>query len=210
MTDATVPLVGRTNKNLSRQLETSKIHTGCKCKGHIRHITFTTHLSFGLFLPQSIEPQGKATAYTSSTRVCKRMILPESSSPREKFPDPAKDRWFNHTFTSGASESKTSKTCAKHIDDCKGGARDWLTQIFELSNDFTLANDQIHPAAVFMPHQPMKVMRTTCDQLPQTGASITTRWWTYGPNQTWHRSLAFSWGGDFHKTNGTHQSDNIS
>ena len=43
-------------------------------------------------------------------------------------------------FTSGTSESNTSNTCAKHIDDCKVGAEEWLVQNFELSKDFTLAN----------------------------------------------------------------------
>ena len=82
-------------------------------------------------------------------------------SPREKFRDSVEDRWLNHTFTSGASEGKTSTTCTKHNEDCKGGAEDWLAQNFELSNDFTLANCHIHPTAVFVPHQPTKVARTT-------------------------------------------------
>ena len=68
----------------------------------------------------------------------------ESWSPREKLHDSAKDAGRNHTFTSGASESATSNTCSKHIEDCTDGTEDLHAR-----------------TAVLLPHQPTKVMRTT-------------------------------------------------
>ena len=111
--------------------------------------------------PQSVKHQWKPRADTSSTRCKKIMTQPVPWSPREKFRDSAKDRWLNHTFTSGVSESKTSTTCAKHNEDCEVGAEDWLPQNFELCNDFALSNCQNHQKTMFMPDHPTKVTRTT-------------------------------------------------
>ena len=99
----------------------------------IATITFSPHIRFGFL------HQWKTRFYTSSTRGMKIKTLSVSWFPREKFRNSAEDRWLNHTFTSGASEGKTSTTCTKHNEDCKVGAEDWLAQNFELSNDFTLA-----------------------------------------------------------------------
>ena len=188
--NTTIPLVDRALP----QLKTPQILQDSSARVTSNILTYTTHVSFCFFPPQSVGHQWKSRSDTSSTRSIKIMTLPVSWSPREKFRDSAKDSWLNHTCTSGASEGKASTTCAKHNEDCKVGTEDWLAQNFELCNDFALANCEIHQTAVsvFMPHQPTKVTRTTSivepffyraherNQLPQTGSSTTTQSWANG------------------------------
>ena len=127
-TEANLLLVCREKNNLFDNSKRAD-HTRFKCKSPIKHITFTTHLSIGFSHPQNMEHQWESRSCTSSMCGMKK-TLPVMVSSRYLA------RWLIHTFTSGAPESNISNTCAKHIEDCKVGAEDFIAQNFELSRDY--------------------------------------------------------------------------
>ena len=87
--------------------------------------------------------------------------LPEPWSPREKFRDPAKDQWLNHTLTSGASESKTAKDNEEQLEDCKVGVRRVARAELRTEQKLVCGELPVHQTAVLLLHQPTKVSRTT-------------------------------------------------
>ena len=89
---------------------------------------------------QSLIINGNQDVTLHPPRGMKIRILPESLPPREKIRDSAEDQRSDYTFTSGASESRTSSTCKEHVKDCNVGAADCVLQTVELSKDFTFAN----------------------------------------------------------------------
>ena len=125
----------------------------------------------------------------------------------------SRQRWLNHTLNSGTLESKTPNSCAGHSEEYyKVGARDWLAQDFELSQDFGSMNYQIHRTALFSPHHPTKVTRTNslmdppviesinmpnCPrQVPQTNQSWQGDWQCFGwgnSHDMWDPSVCHSW-----------------
>ena len=100
-------------------------------------------------------------SYISSNSGMEIRTLPESRLPRDILLDTEKDLWPNHTVTPGFLESKVSRTCATHVEECKVGVDDLIAQQYALNIDFALANSQIHQTAVFMPHSPTVTQTTS-------------------------------------------------
>ena len=118
----------------------------------------SSHMSESI---QQVEHHWKSRSEISYKIGMKIMTLPELWHLHDILLDSEKDRWLIHTHSPEASENKTSKNWAKHIEDYKAGTEDRLVHNFDFNKDVGSVNYQIHQTAVVMRHQPTKVTRTT-------------------------------------------------
>ena len=121
---------------LLRQLKTSQFILDSSTRvasniPHSRQISFSNVLTL-----KALSINGNRDL-TLHPRVYESKDFVRVMASSRPFRDTEKAWWLNHTITSGAVESKFSNTCAKHIEDCKVGAEDWIARNFELSIDFT-------------------------------------------------------------------------
>ena len=106
--NATIPLCWSSKELSCTTTQNVTDRTQCKCKSHIKQITFTAHLGFGFSYFQNIEHRRKSRSYTSSKSDMEITTLSEAWFPRDTLRDMEKDRWLNHSFTSCTFESKIS------------------------------------------------------------------------------------------------------
>ena len=156
--DATVLLASRAREIF---YDNSRSYQSYKMQVQGSHQTYYIHHTFQLRSshPQSIRHQLQSRSYTSFTRGMKIWTLPESrphasgSFIRRR----TKAQSYIHSWGVRKQDSEGERRANRS----KVGAEEGLVQKAELSKNITFANYQIHQAAVFTLHQPMKVTKTT-------------------------------------------------
>ena len=131
---ATIPLDGRTQLKTPLVMQDSRAIV-------TSNILHPPHNSASIFSSSKHwASKNGEILFSSSKSGMKLWTSPESWPPRDTLRDMERDRRLNHTFTSSASQGKSSSTRAKHIEDCKVSTEDWLAPNFELSRDSSCVN----------------------------------------------------------------------